>query len=161
AHIASGLSYVDTGVFRANLQHPPLLKELSALSLRVGGIHWPDTPPAVALIRGDFEDSKLEWPIGNEIITANPDNVLFWARLPFSLLAGLLGFLIYWWGRELVGPTAALFAQLLYVLDPTIVGHSFLVTMDVGLATFTILFLFALWRYIHRPTWPRIVLCGV
>ena len=40
-HIASGLSYVETGVFLANPQHPPLLKELSGLSMLLGGVRWP------------------------------------------------------------------------------------------------------------------------
>jgi hypothetical protein len=37
-HIASGLFYLATGVFRANLQHPPLLKEMSALLLQRNGL---------------------------------------------------------------------------------------------------------------------------
>jgi 4-amino-4-deoxy-L-arabinose transferase-like glycosyltransferase len=86
---------------------------------------------------------------------------LFWGRLPFIVLAALLGGLIYWWGRELVGESAALGALFLYVLDPTIVAHSALVTTDTGLTAFTMLFLFALWRYIGQPGWRRMVLCGV
>ena len=39
---------------------------------------------------------------------------MFWGRLPFIVLAALLGGLIYWWGRELVGPAAALGALFLY-----------------------------------------------
>src|ERR1017187_4871212 len=34
-HISAGLSYVETGLFRANLQHPPLIKELSGLVLKL------------------------------------------------------------------------------------------------------------------------------
>jgi hypothetical protein len=69
--------------------------------------------------------------------------------------------LIYWWGRELVGSAAALGALFLYALDPTMVAHSAFVTTDVGLAAFTVLFLFALWRYIERPGRLRLVLCGL
>jgi hypothetical protein len=61
----------------------------------------------------------------------------------------------------MVGPAAALGALFLYALDPTIVAHSALVTTDVGLAAFTMLFVFALWRYVHQPTWRRLVVCGV
>jgi hypothetical protein len=86
---------------------------------------------------------------------------MFWARLPFILLGGLLGVLIYWWGRELVGGTAALGALFLYALDPTIVAHSALVTTDVGVTAFAVLFLFALWRYLQHPNWQRLVLCGL
>jgi len=150
-HIASGLSYLATGVFRANLQHPPLLKEMSALFLRAAGIEWPRTEEARALIRGAPEAENYEWPLGNEIIASNgPDRVMFWARLPFTLLAGLLAVLIYVWGRELAGPAAAQGALFLYALDPTILAHSFLVTTDVGLAAFSMLFLWTVWRYVER-----------
>ena len=161
-HIASGLSYLATGVFRANLQHPPLLKEMSALFLNAAGIHWPHSDDARALTSGAPEGENAEWPIGNDIIASNgPDRVMFWARLPFILLAGLLGVLIYVWGRELAGDTAALGALFLYALDPTIVAHSFLVTTDVGLAAFSMLFLWTLWRYLHQPTRRRMVICGL
>ncbi len=161
-HIASGLSYLDTHVFHANLQHPPLLKEMSALFLSLAGIHWPKSPLADAVIRGGPQGDRMEWPVGVNIIHDNgADRVMFWGRLPFILLGGLLGALIYWWGRELVGSTAALGALFLYALDPNIVAHSALVTTDVGLAAFTMLFLFALWRYLERPTWKRLVLCGL
>jgi len=160
-HIASGLSYLETHVFHANIQHPPLLKEMSALFLMMAGIHWPKTPAADALIRGGPGSDKLEWPIGVSLIQSEPGRVLFWARLPFILLGGLLGALIYWWGRELVGSTAALGALFLYALDPTMVAHSALVTTDVGVTAFTIIFLFSLWRYIQRPDWRRLVFCGL
>ena len=100
--------------------------------------------------------------LGSDIIRDNgADRVMFWARLPFIVLGGLLGALIYWWGRELVGSAAALGALFLYALDPTMVAHSALVTTDMGLTAFTVLFLFALWRYMEQPGWRRLVLCGV
>jgi hypothetical protein len=161
-HIAAGLSYLATGVFRANLQHPPLLKELSALFLNAAGIHWPQSDDAKALTSGAPQGENSEWPIGNSIIASNgPDRVLFWARLPFILLAGFLGVLIYAWGRELVGNTAALGALFFYALDPTIVAHSFLVTTDVGLAAFSMLFFWTVWRYVNQPTRRRLAICGL
>jgi hypothetical protein len=162
-HLASGLSYVSTGIFRGNLQHPPLLKELSGLSLLLGGIRWPRTPETELLLHGDIpKGTQPEWEIGNKIIVTNgPDRTLFWARLPFLLISSLLGILIYLWGRELLGGLAALFATFLYVTDPTIMGQAFTVTMDAGLTAFAVLFLFTLWRYLRNPTAWRLVLCGL
>jgi len=160
AHIAAGLSYVETGEFTANPQHPPLLKEMSGLSLLLAGVRWPDSAEARQLIQGTR--AGLELPVGNAIIAANgPDKVMFWARLPFILLAALLGILLYTWGREMVGPTAALGALFLYALDPTLLAHSYLVTTDAGLAAFTVLFLWALWSYVRHPGWKRLLLCGL
>ena len=161
-HIASGLSYLVTRVFHANLQHPPLLKEMSALSLMLAGIPWPKTAMAARLTEGGPASKNLEWPIGIGILQSNgPDRVLFWARLPFILLAGLLGALIFIWGRELVGRQAALFALFLYAFDPTVIAHSYLVTTDVGMAACTVLFLFLLWRYLQAPSRLRLVWCGL
>ncbi len=161
-HIAAGLSYLETGVFRANLQHPPLLKEIAGLSLLLGGIRWPRNADTAAYLRGDSGTDNWEWPIGEAILASNgPDRVLSWARLPFPLIAALLGALIYLWGRQLVGPLAALGAVFLYALDPTILAHSFLVTMDVGLAAFTVLFFFALWNYLRERSLKRLALCGL
>ncbi len=47
-------------------------------------------------------------------------------------------------------------------MSPTILGHGYLATLDVGLAAFTLLFFFTLWRYLQNaPSWERLVLCGV
>jgi len=160
AHIAAGLSYVETGEFTANPQHPPLLKEMSGLSLWLAGVRWPDSAESRALIQGS--KPQMEWPVGNAIIAANgPDKVMFWSRLPFILLAGLLGIMLYAWGREMVGPAAALGALFLYALDPTVLAHSYLVTTDAGLAAFTVLFLWARWSYVRHPGWKRLLLCGL
>jgi hypothetical protein len=160
SHIASGLSYVSTGEFVANLQHPPLLKELSGVSLLAGGIRWPNSDQAVQLI--ERRAAGLEWGIGNAIITdGGPAHVMAWARLPFPLLATLLGAVIYVWGRKLLGEPAALGAVVLYVLDPTIAAHSYLVTTDVGFAAFALLFLFALWTYLERPERTRAICAGL
>ena len=80
-HIAAGLSYLETGTFTANRQHPPLIKEISAASLLLGGVHWPDTVEAQNLAQ---TGTSL---VGNWIIAANgPDRVMFWARLPLPYL---------------------------------------------------------------------------
>ncbi len=162
-HLASGLAYVETGIFRGNLQHPPLLKELSGLSLRLGGVHWPRNPQTEQFLRGAFPSGlQPEWAIGNKIIIDNgPDRVMFWARLPLLLIACLLAAVVYLWGRQMLGGLAALGAVLLCTLDPAILGHAGFVTMDVGLAAFTTLFFFALWHYVRHPTGLRCVLTGL
>lgn len=157
AHIAAGLSYWQTGAITANPQHPPLLKELSGLSMLAAGIRLPDSPLARNMEAGV---SGAEYAAGAELIrNQGPDRVLFWARLPFILLASLLGLLLFWWGRQLLGDAAALAGLFLYAFSPTIIAHSYLVTTDVGLAAFTTLF-FVLWSYLRSPGWRRMLACG-
>lgn len=156
--IPSGLSYVQTGSIRLYMQHPPLLQELAGLSLVLSGIHWPNTAQAAQMLKGSGEP---EWHLGNSIIAENgADKVLFWSRLPFIIVSALGVLLLFLFGRELIGDLAALGALFLYALDPTIVAHSYLATTDVGLAVFSLLFLWALWKYLRRPGWTRLLLSG-
>jgi hypothetical protein len=156
--IAAGLSYVQSGEIRANLQHPPLLKELAGAALWLAGVRLPDSPR----VRQMLADGAGERAAGAQLIAANgPDRTMFWARLPFLLLAAALGVLLYLWGRQLLGEVAAVAALFLYTLDPTILGHGYLATMDTGLAAFMLLFLFVVWHYLERPDWRRLICCGV
>ena len=157
--IAAGLSYVLTGKFTVNPQHPPLLKELIGLSTLVSGAHWPSTPQAQQLLNGM---SQFQWPVGSDIIaTHGPDNVMFWARLPMILVAAMMGIVLYVWGRRMLGAVAGLGALFLCVLDPNVVAHSYLTTLDVGFASFTVLFFFVLWSYVRYPSLQRLALCGL
>ncbi len=160
-HIAAGLSYLSTGAFYLNPQHPPLLKELSALSLLLAGVRYPRTPEAGQWARSAAHPPLAEISIGYSVVASNgPERVMFWARLPLILLSGLMGWLIFIWGRELLGAQAALAALFLYSFDPNILAHSYLVTTDSGMAAFTVLFLFTLWRYVQEPSGWRLVACG-
>jgi hypothetical protein len=161
AHIAAGLSYLQTGIFHFNLQHPPLLKELSAAALTLAGVRFPRTKEAMEAVQAPPSTAGKEWTVGYEIIKPAPDRVMFWARLPMILVGALLGVFLYLFGRRLVGETAALGAVFLYALDPNVIAHSYLVTTDVGLAAFMVLFLFTLWRYLEEPGTARMVWCGI
>jgi hypothetical protein len=157
--IPAGLSYVQTGNIRMNLPTPPLLQEMAGASLALGGFHWPKTAEASQMLLGN---GGSEWRFGNSFISDNgADNVLFWSRLPFIFLSAFGGLLVYLFGRELVGELAAVGALFLYALDPTIIAHSYLARTDVGLAVLGMLFLWALWNYVRRPSWARLFLTGV
>jgi Dolichyl-phosphate-mannose-protein mannosyltransferase len=161
AHIAAGLSYFETGEFKVNLQHPPLLKEIGALPLWLLGVKWPMARASWVALPEKL-DAGFQWRLGRDIIFENdPAKVMFWSRLPFLLLATLLGYCLYAWGRGLFGGTAAVGALILYALDPTLLAHGQLVTTDVGFAAFTLLLFYALWRYLNHRTFLRLVLCGL
>jgi hypothetical protein len=157
--IAASLSYVVTGKITVNLPHPPLLKELIGLFTLASGARWPNTPQAQQLLGGVQE---LAYPVGNNIVASNgPDKVMFWARLPMILIAAMMAIVLYVWGRQMMGQAAALGALFLCVLDPNVVAHSYLATLDVGFASFAVLFFFALWNYLRYPSIERLVMCGL
>jgi hypothetical protein len=158
-HIAAGLSYIETGRIVVSPEHPPLLKELSALALRQAGVRWPQTAQATAAANGDPQSASA---VARSIVVDNgPDRVMFWARLPLIFVATALVFAIYMLGRRLIGDAAAVGAAFLCAFDPNILAHSFLVTTDVGVATFLVLFMVALWDYLSRPSLARAIISGI
>ena len=158
-HIASGVAYVQRGSLAVNPQHPPLLKVLSGLSLTLAGVHWPAVPQAEALLHGA---GQWQWSIGSLMLIQNDtDRALQWARLPLMLVSVMGGLVLFLWTRQLAGDLAALCALALYILDPTIAAHSILVTLDVGLGAFTLLFLLCLWTYVRTPRLPMLAISGV
>ena len=160
-HIAAGISYLRTRQFKVNLQHPPLLKELAAAPLVLGGVRWPMTRAAWDNL-GPRADPGFQWPLGRAVLAANDSaRLMFWSRLPLIVLASLLGWTLYAWGRRMLGTAAALGALGLFAFDPLLIAHGALVTTDVGCAVFVTLFVFALWRYFERRTPGRLVAAGL
>jgi hypothetical protein len=157
-HILAGATYVATRDIVANPQHPPLLKELSGLSLALAGIHWRN------LTNIPLRNLPARWegPAGSKFLSAmGVVRTVFWARLPLLLLSPLTGLLIYLWGRELAGTAAGLCAVFLFAADPTMVAHSYLVTTDSGVTAFSLLFLLLLFRYFQNPSAGRSALAGI
>src|SRR5881296_226518 len=73
AHIGAGLSYLETGEFKVNLQHPPLLKEIGALPLWLMGARFPFTAETWKNV-GDRPRAYFQWELGRDIIFGNdPD----------------------------------------------------------------------------------------
>ena len=155
-HLAAGYSYLVTGDFRLDSEHPPLIKELQALPLFVGyGLpfnsdtrHWQK--------RGDYL-------LGYDFLyrsTVPADRLLGLSRLVNLFLGGLLIALIGWWAYRIWGSRAALLAMTLACLEPNLVAHSSLVTTDVGVTLFIFLAVYLLWEYLQRPRWWLLVVTG-
>jgi len=162
AHVGAGLSYLRTGEFKINLQHPPLLKEIAALPLVMSAVPFPMSEADWKEVT-DPPDPFLQWQIGSAVIYdgGDPDGVMFRARLPFVLLTLALIAAVFAWGRVLIGPGAAAVAAGLVALDPSIVAHGALVTTDTGFALAAVLFLWALWRWLVRRTLTDLVIAGL
>jgi hypothetical protein len=159
AHIAAGLSYVETGRITLGPEHPPLLKEISAGVLRLVGVRWPTSPEATAALAGDRPAAAL---VARSIIVRNgPDHVLLWARLPLIVVTTVLVVGVFLLGRRLAGDVAGVGAATLCALDPNIFAHSFLVTTDAGLATAVVCFVVALWDDLMHPTTLRTLIAGL
>ena len=155
AHLLAGYTYLTTGNFRADREEPPLLKEIAALALLPLGLDRPVVDPDRG--RGVFR-------LGSAFVHENRISgkaLLTLARLPILAMSAALGWLIFFWGRQLFGSRGALLALSLYALDPNVVAHSCLVTTDLGVTLFMCLTLWAAWRWARRPHPRALILIGL
>ena len=116
---------------------PALIKDVLAVRKHAGMMV--PTPVQAAAVAADASAARLV-----EFLAADGSTCTAAALLP-TIQSGV----------ELTGADASLL-----VLDPTIQGHSGLVTMDVGVAAFGFLFLWRILRYRDNPTWTNVVWCG-
>ncbi len=157
AHLAAGYSYLVTGDFRLDSEHPPLIKTLQALPLFL--LHRMPFNPEPELWA-----EKDAFPIGYNWLynaTLPADQILFLGRVPNLLLGVILVALIGLWSYRLWGVRAASLAVALGALEPTLVAHSSLVTTDTGVTLFIFLTVYLLWEYGNRPSWWLLSATGI
>src|SRR5262249_33166429 len=94
AHLPAGYTYWATRDFRLNPEHPPLAKLFAALPLFA--------------IRPHLDLNWPEWKTAQEYVfgygflyTNDADRLLFWGRLPMTLLATMGGLVVFLWARDL------------------------------------------------------------
>lgn len=155
-HLMSGFSYLKTGIYNMNREHPPLLKLLAGVPLLFTSTQLYTTDPAWT--------SADQWAFTPHFLYNNifdAESMLLLGRLPIMLISLILGWFIFVWSKKLFGSLAGLFSLALYAFDPNIIAHSRYVTTDIGIAcAFTIAaFLFV--RYIKNPSTQGLILLSV
>ncbi len=156
AHLPSGYSYLVTGDFRLNMQHPPLIKGLAGMPLLVLDLKPVPGSPG-------WEKAN-EWDFGRDFLTNNQvsmSRILFLARLPMVAVGLAMGLILFFWAVQLWGYGPALLVLLLYCLSPNMLAHTRLVTTDMGVACFTVLVLYWLWLWVHTGKWCWAISCGL
>lgn len=141
-HLPSGYSYFKTGEIKLNPQHPPFIKMLAAFPLLFLDLKFDANDP-------NLVGPKIgEWQFGRDFLSNNGvEKVIFWGRIPMILLSVLLGWYIYKWGRDLFDYKAGLAGLFIYAFMPNIIAHSQLVATDLGLAAFSFISLYYLWKF--------------
>lgn len=141
AHLAAGISYVQTGDFRMNAEHPVLPKLLAGAAASLSGVRADTT--SVSWTR------KEQWDFARETLYGEGRDwrtILLLGRLPMVLLGAALGFLVWRWTRDLAGPESAAVALALYAFCPNVLAHTRLVTTDVPLTLCVVGTAWSLWR---------------
>ena len=146
-HLPSGYTYLTTGDFRMNPEHPALAKMVAALPLLALSPRWPATDHWA---KGD------EWGFGYHFYYDDgndPRRILFWGRLSMLFWSVLLLGSIYATTRELFGRRGALIALALAAASPMALGHGHLVNTDVPVSCLLLLAVAAVWQLTRTPGW--------
>lgn len=148
-HLGAGYSYLMQNDFRLNREHPPLIKELSALPLVMMRQKLEQPFETAAWAQAD------QWRFAKELIYFNSlpaDTILLLGRLPIMLLSLLLGWYLFKWTRELFGTPAAFVALTVYAFSPNLIAHSRYITTDVAMTAFFYITIYYFYKYLkfHR-----------
>ncbi|HLJ77455.1 MAG TPA: glycosyltransferase family 39 protein [Acidobacteriaceae bacterium] len=155
-HMFAGYMMWKTADYGLNPEHPPLVKLLAAAPV-LGEKLW--IPP---LQGRDFK--KEAYLDGRDWLARNDgasQRLVFRMRLTVGLLAWALALTVFLAAREWFGTGAALVALTLLVFDPNVMAHSALVTTDLGVSLFFLASIYALYRYVSRPTVARLIAVGI
>ncbi|KKQ53630.1 MAG: Glycosyl transferase family 39 [Parcubacteria group bacterium GW2011_GWD2_38_11] len=164
AHIPAGYSYITQQDMRLNPEHPPLLKDLIGIPLAFLDLKFDTTQPfwTGEGLNKIWDDGQ--WAAGKHLLYEagnNPDQILFWARLPIVLISVILGLFLFMWGKEIAGILGGLFVLTLYAFDPNILGHNHYVTTDIGIAAFLTFAFYYFLKFIKNPTWKNVAVGGI
>ena len=158
AHIPAGFGYLR-GDYRLNPEHPPLLKTLAAFSswLMVRPNFPTDIPSWQNDVNGQWtQGATFLYESGNDA-----DAIIFWARIPFLLLAVFFGWLLFHWTRKRFGIPVAFLTLIFFAFSPTFLTHSRFVTTDLGASFgFFIGIISFLW-FLENQTWRNAALGGL
>lgn len=153
-HMYAAAEYSAHGVMFTNPEHPPLAKNLAALSLMrsdvappaiVPGAPLPPLRELVAFLRGNRVPYR-------EMIGR--------ARLPFRFLLAALIVVVYMAARIAQGTPAAMLASALIAFDPNFLAHAGIVHTDVAAALLmTLTVVLTVWAI--GKSWIRWMLAGI
>lgn len=150
AHIGASASYVATGDFRLNPEHPPLVKILAGLAMA-------PLRPSVPVNQPSWREYN-EWDFGRQFLFDNrvaPERLLAAARIPVVLITLLLIASVTAVALRWFGPFGAVLTGLTAAFDPTILAHGHLVTTDVAGALGIFAAVLRFGRFLDAPSRRR------
>lgn len=164
-HLLSGVTYLTKNDFRLDPEHPPLLKEISALPLifckdlqiPLGNLwekaanYYYDSWKEARILGEEFF-----YQLGNDAKT-----LLFWGRLPMIILTLFLGLAGYFWAKKLYGIKPGILAAFLILFLPTILAHGRLINTDLGLTIFMVLTIYFWGEFLKSPKWRNFLFSGL
>ena len=158
AHIPAGYSYLKFGDNRLNPEHPPLLKDLSAIPLLFLNLKFPTSSSYWQ------ENVNGQWDVGRVFLYEsgnNADQIIQWARIFPIILTLLTAFLVYLLAKKLVGPYWALLPFVLFAFSPVVLAHGHYVTTDLAAAFGSLIIFLLVIPKMMQPTAKNLILAGI
>jgi len=145
-------SYVQTGDFSFNREHPPLAKLLIGLALLPLG---PELPPDYQHLPAPAYTFYAGQP------SLSLRLMLFCARLPGVVLGVLLLLYVHRWARVAFGSTAALLALALAATNPNLLAHARVAGNDFAVTVFMFAACYHGWRWLAAGQRRHMALLGL
>ncbi|MDP1833364.1 MAG: hypothetical protein Q8L11_00330 [Candidatus Moranbacteria bacterium] len=150
AHITAGYYYLKTGRYFFNSEHPPLVKDISALPLLLIDPYMPKINTSNTSLVGytydkdiyPFEDETFsrelertndEWDFGHIFLfnqKNDPDIIALYSRIGVIFFNSIFLFVLFWLIGKLWSPRASLLSIFFIVFSQFSIAHGSLVTMD-------------------------------
>jgi 4-amino-4-deoxy-L-arabinose transferase-like glycosyltransferase len=150
--LLAGWSYVQTGDFSFNREHPPLAKLLMGLALLPLDPVLPESYQTLPAPAYTFFTRQPE---------VSPQAMLFAARLPGILLGILLLLYVRRWATTAFGPTAGLAALVLVATNPNVIAHARVAGNDFACAVFMFAACYHGWRWLAEGGRRSMALLGL
>ena len=157
-HLSAGYSYLVKNDFRLNKEHPPLLKELSAIPLLL------TKRDLNAPFNNIYWDDSDQWEFAKDFLYNNSipaDKMLLLGRIPIMLLSLLLGIFVFRWAKELFGVQVGILSLTLFIFSPNILAHSRYVTTDLGFTAFFFITIYYFYKYLKQPALKNLLLTSL
>jgi hypothetical protein len=158
-HLYAGYRYLQCGDFAINPEHPPLVKLVAGLALRVA------RTPAPAGVCGQESSNKFTgfgaafqylYKDGNDA-----DAILLRARTGVAVFSLLLALACWALARQLYGDLAAMLALAWLAFEPNLLAHGALVTTDVAVSAFMLATVWSFYRYWQGPSAKGLIIAGL
>ena len=167
-HLPAGYAYLTQKDMRLNPEHPPLVKDLTALPLLFMKINFPYQSWGwnTSLVSDSSRTPSWQTDVGlgNDLLYYSGNdaqNMMRYGRIPIILIGILLGFYIFRFVRELWGDLAGIIALIFYSFSPTFLAHTRLVTTDVAAAAAFFISCYYFYKWLKISTYRNLFIFGI
>jgi hypothetical protein len=154
--IPTGYSQAWYGLYYLDSANPPFIRQIYGLA--AGMIFNPQLYWGPGLSQIDFGSYSYYFAVVN---AQHYHSIVICCRLVILLLTLITGFIVYRWAKEEYGEWAGLGCMGIFLLNPLVLAHGTLATLDMGLTLTWVASLYTLYKYCQNPSWPWALLTGL